>query len=198
MNNRGGEGARLGLPDNIDDGFLLRLCEAAADGTAAWCAPIPRPSTRPGSAQRQTEVDRHGRGGLGAGNATRPPFVEADAATCRAFVRMRQARGLIAHTSSRQALEAGLRARDAGTDIVIETCPHLPDARHQDGKAAIVGKIESCRCASAATAMRCGMASSLATSIRSPPITCTEISRRRPAESGQPLRGARASKRCCR
>src|SRR6187455_2395479 len=29
MNNRGGEGARLGLPD-IDDGFLFRLCEAAA------------------------------------------------------------------------------------------------------------------------------------------------------------------------
>jgi dihydroorotase-like cyclic amidohydrolase len=29
MNNRGGEGKRLGLPD-IDDGFLLRLCEAAA------------------------------------------------------------------------------------------------------------------------------------------------------------------------
>ncbi len=28
MNNRGGEGKRLGLPD-IDDGFLFRLCEAA-------------------------------------------------------------------------------------------------------------------------------------------------------------------------
>src|SRR5690606_2336384 len=29
MNNRGGEGARLNLPD-IDDGFLFRLCETAA------------------------------------------------------------------------------------------------------------------------------------------------------------------------
>ena len=29
MNNRGGEGKRLGLPD-IDDGFLFRLCELAA------------------------------------------------------------------------------------------------------------------------------------------------------------------------
>ena len=29
MNNRGGEGSRLGLPD-IDDGFLFRLCESAA------------------------------------------------------------------------------------------------------------------------------------------------------------------------
>jgi len=39
MNNRGGEGRRLGLPD-LDDGFLFRLCEAAAAagtevGTAA-------------------------------------------------------------------------------------------------------------------------------------------------------------------
>ena len=30
MNNRGGEGKRLGLPD-IDDGFLFRLCETAAE-----------------------------------------------------------------------------------------------------------------------------------------------------------------------
>ena len=29
MNNRGGEGSRLGLPD-IDDGYLFRLCETAA------------------------------------------------------------------------------------------------------------------------------------------------------------------------
>ena len=34
------------------------------------------------------------------------------------------ARLYIVHTSSREALEAGLRARDAGTDIIIETCPH--------------------------------------------------------------------------
>ena len=36
MNNRGGEGARLGLPD-IDDGFLLRLCEAAAANGGMVC-----------------------------------------------------------------------------------------------------------------------------------------------------------------
>ena len=36
MNNRGGEGARLGLPD-IDDGFLLRLCEAAATNGGMVC-----------------------------------------------------------------------------------------------------------------------------------------------------------------
>ena len=46
MNNRGGEGARLGLPD-IDDGFLFRLCEAAA-GSGGMCAPIRKRSRLPG------------------------------------------------------------------------------------------------------------------------------------------------------
>ena len=41
MNNRGGEGARLGLPD-IDDGFLFRLCEAAASHGGMVC---PHPET---------------------------------------------------------------------------------------------------------------------------------------------------------
>ena len=36
MNNRGGEGKRLGLPD-IDDGFLFRLCEAAAENGGMVC-----------------------------------------------------------------------------------------------------------------------------------------------------------------
>jgi Resolvase, N terminal domain len=41
MNNRGGEGARLGLPD-VDDGFLFRLCEAAAgsDGMVGFLSEI--------------------------------------------------------------------------------------------------------------------------------------------------------------
>ena len=36
MNNRGGEGKRLGLPD-IDDGFLFRLCEVAAEHGGLVC-----------------------------------------------------------------------------------------------------------------------------------------------------------------
>jgi dihydropyrimidinase/allantoinase len=40
------------------------------------------------------------------------------------FARTTGARLYIVHTSSQEALEAGLRARDAGTDILIETCPH--------------------------------------------------------------------------
>src|SRR5262245_12275988 len=124
MNNRGGEGARLGLPD-IDDGFLLRLCEAAATNGGMVC---PHPENIEAAwvlRNRVTAQDPDGRGGLRAWNATRPPFVEADAVQrAGLFARQTGARLYIVHTSSREALEAGLRARDAGTNIVIETCPH--------------------------------------------------------------------------
>ena len=124
MNNRGGEGARLGLPD-IDDGFLLRLCEAAAAHGGMVC---PHPENIEAAwvlRNRLMKDDPDGRGGLRAWNATRPPFVEADAVQrAGLFARATGARLYIVHTSSRAALEAGLRARDAGTDILIETCPH--------------------------------------------------------------------------
>jgi dihydroorotase-like cyclic amidohydrolase len=124
MNNRGGEGARLGLPD-IDDGFLLRLCEAAAENGGMVC---PHPENIEAAWVLRNRVmasDQDGRGGLRAWNATRPPFVEADAVQrAGLFARETGVRLYIVHTSSRAALEAGLRARDAGTDIVIETCPH--------------------------------------------------------------------------
>ena len=124
MNNRGGEGTRLGLPD-IDDGFLLRLCEAAAGNGGMVC---PHPENIEASWVLRNRVmasDPDGKGGLKAWNATRPPFVEADAVQrAGLFARETGARLYIVHTSSREALEAGLRARDAGTDITIETCPH--------------------------------------------------------------------------
>src|ERR1044072_3025900 len=124
MNNRGGEGARLGLPD-IDDGFLLRLCEAAATHGGMVC---PHPENIEAAwvlRKRVMDADPDGSGGLRAWNSTRPPFIEADAVQrAGLFARETGARLYIVHTSSREALEAGLRARDAGTDIVIETCPH--------------------------------------------------------------------------
>jgi dihydropyrimidinase len=124
MNNRGGEGARLGLPD-IDDGFLLRLCEAAAANGGMVC---PHPENIEAAwvlRNRLMAEDPDGRGGLRAWNATRPPFVEADAVQrAGLFARETGARLYIVHTSSGAALEAALRARDAGTDIIIETCPH--------------------------------------------------------------------------
>jgi dihydroorotase (multifunctional complex type) len=124
MNNRGGEGARLGLPD-IDDGFLLRLCEAAAENGGMVC---PHPENIEAAwvlRKRLVSEDPDGRGGLRAWNASRPPFVEADAVQrAGLFARETGARLYIVHTSSRAALDAGLRARDAGTAITIETCPH--------------------------------------------------------------------------
>jgi dihydropyrimidinase len=124
MNNRGGEGSRLGLPD-IDDGFLLRLCEAAAEHGGMVC---PHPENIEAAwvlRERVMAEDPDGRGGLGAWNATRPPFVEADAVQrAGLFARETGARLYIVHTSSRAALDAALRARDAGTAITIETCPH--------------------------------------------------------------------------
>jgi dihydropyrimidinase len=140
MNNRGGEGARLGLPD-IDDGFLLRLCEAAAANGGMVC---PHPENIEAAwvlRSRVMQDDPDGRGGLRAWNATRPPFVEADAVQrAGLFARETGARLYIVHTSSRQALEAGLRARDAGTDIMIETCPHYL-SHDVDWEGGDVGKI---------------------------------------------------------
>ena len=124
MNNRGGEGARLGLPD-IDDGFLLRLCEAAAEHGGMVC---PHPENIEAAwvlRKRAMAEDPDGRGGLRTWNASRPPFVEADAVQrAGLFARETGARLYIVHTSSRAALDAALRARDAGTAITIETCPH--------------------------------------------------------------------------
>jgi dihydropyrimidinase len=124
MNNRGGEGARLGLPD-IDDGFLLRLCEAAAANGGMVC---PHPENIEAAwvlRNRLMKEDPDGRGGLRAWNASRPPFVEADAVQrAGLFARETGARLYIVHTSSRAALDAALRARAAGTAITIETCPH--------------------------------------------------------------------------
>ncbi len=124
MNNRGGEGARLGLPD-IDDGFLLRLCEAAAAHGGMVC---PHPENIEAAwvlRKRMMDADPDGRQGLRAWNATRPPFVEADAVQRAAlFARQTGARLYIVHTSSGEALMASVRAREAGTNILIETCPH--------------------------------------------------------------------------
>jgi dihydroorotase-like cyclic amidohydrolase len=124
MNNRGREGKRLGLPD-IDDGFLFRLCEAAAENGGLVC---PHPENIEAAwvlRDRLVAQDPEGRGGLAAWNASRPPFVEADAVQRAAlFARQTGARLYIVHTSSQLALEEAKRARQAGTDITVETCPH--------------------------------------------------------------------------
>jgi dihydroorotase-like cyclic amidohydrolase len=106
MNNRGGEGARLGLPD-VDDGFLFRLCEAAAASGGMVC---PHPETIEIAwvlRDRLKLKDPDGKGGLAVWNATRPPFVEADArCSVRPMSPTRRCPLYVVHTSSAEALEA--------------------------------------------------------------------------------------------
>jgi dihydropyrimidinase len=124
MNNRGGEGARLGLPD-IDDGFLFRLCEAAAAQNATVC---PHPETIEIAwvlRDRLKKSDPEGKGGLALWNATRPGFVEADAVQRAAYIaRTAGSRLYVVHTSSAEALQAALQQRRQGANVRIETCPH--------------------------------------------------------------------------
>ena len=107
MNNRGGEGSRLGLPD-IDDGFFLRLCEMAAANGGMVC---PHPETIEMAwvlRDRLKAADPDGHGGLATWNATRPPFVEADAVQHAAYVaHIAGAPLYVVHTSSAEALAAG-------------------------------------------------------------------------------------------
>jgi dihydropyrimidinase len=124
MNNRGGEGARLGLPD-IDDGFLFRLCEAAAAHNATVC---PHPESIEIAwvlRDRLKKSDPEGKGGLALWNASRPGFVEADAVQRAAYIAHSVgSRVYIVHTSSAAALQAALTQRKLGASVAIETCPH--------------------------------------------------------------------------
>ena len=124
MNNRGGEGKRLGLPD-IDDGFLLRLCEAAAWVGGMVC---PHPETIElawVTRERAQAADPSGTDALRTWNASRPPFVEADAVQRAALIAGHSGTPLyVVHTSSAEALGAALRMRRAGFTVHIETCPH--------------------------------------------------------------------------
>lgn len=124
MNNRGGEGSRLGLPD-IDDGFLFRLAEAAAKHGGMVC---PHPENIEVSwvlRDRAKAADPEGKGGLPLWNSTRPAFVEADAVQRAALLSHAAGAHLyVVHTSSAAALEAGLMHRRAGARVSLETCPH--------------------------------------------------------------------------
>jgi dihydroorotase-like cyclic amidohydrolase len=124
MNNRGGEGARLGLPD-IDDGFLLRLCESAAASGGMVC---PHPETIElawVTRRRAQAADPNGKGGLATWNASRPPFVEADAVQRAAYIAGTVGCPLyVVHTTSAEALDAALRLRGQGRIVHVETCPH--------------------------------------------------------------------------
>ena len=195
MNNRGGEGARLGLPD-IDDGFLFRLCEAAAENGGMVC---PHPETIEIAwvlRDRLKASDPEGHGGLKTWNATRPPFVEADAVQRAAYIAHTAGAPLyVVHTSSAEALEAALRHRRAGASVHIETCPHYlthdvgwSGRRYRQDQSAAARSVRP----------RTALAGACATakSIRSRPITFIAISPPRPAASGRRRLAAQGLRRC--
>ena len=142
MNNRGGEGRRLGMPD-LDDGFLFRLCEAAAEHGGMVC---PHPETIEiawALRDRMTKADPDGEGGLATWNATRPPFVEADAVQRAAYIAgIAGAPLYVVHTSSAEAMRAACRHRgaDARAPVYIETCPHYL-THDETWEGGVVGKI---------------------------------------------------------
>jgi len=140
MNNRNGEGARLGLPD-IDDGFLYRLCEAAAANGGMVCPHPENIEVAQMLRKRVKQADPEGRGGLATWNDSRPPFVEADAVQRAALLAAKAGAPLyVVHTTSREALEAGLRLESAGAKVYFETCPHYltHDVTWEGG---VIGKI---------------------------------------------------------
>ncbi|MEQ8398880.1 dihydroorotase family protein [Thalassobaculum sp.] len=124
MNIRGDEGARLGLP-GTDDGFLFRLLEVLKAHGGMLC---PHPENIEVAwvlRDRVLDADPAGAGGLATWNATRPPFVEADAIRrATYFGRVVGAPVYTVHTSSAEALAAAVEQRRQGSRVTIETCTH--------------------------------------------------------------------------
>jgi dihydropyrimidinase len=122
MYNRGGEGSRLGLPD-IDDGFLFRLAEAAARSGGMICPHCENIEVAWVLRERLMSSDPCGKRGLAAWNASRPPFLEAEAVH-RVGTLCRGAGSPVhmVHCSSAAGLEAALTQQALGANLSIETC----------------------------------------------------------------------------
>ena len=122
MNIRGDEGKRLGLP-GTDDGFMFRLLETLSTHGGMLC---PHPENIEVAwvlRDRVLAQDEADRESLEAWNATRPPFVEAEALSRAAyFGRITGTPVHGVHTSSGDALAAAVQQRTAGSDVSIETC----------------------------------------------------------------------------
>ncbi|HUS53709.1 MAG TPA: dihydroorotase family protein [Thermohalobaculum sp.] len=140
MNIRCDEGKRLGLP-GADDGFLFRLLEVLGAHGGVLC---PHPENIEVAwvlRDRVMAADPEGKGGLATWNATRPPFVEAEALSRACYFGRITATPVHAvHTSSGEALAAAVRQREAGSQVSIETCIHY--LTHDTTSAVgVVGKV---------------------------------------------------------
>ena len=180
MNNRGGEGKRLGLPD-IDDGFLLRLCEAAA---ATWRHRLPasgehrarlgaaraRDGGRPGGHRRACEP-----GTRRARPSSRPTRCSAPALS-----REPPARRSISCTPHRpRRSRRRCAARAPARDVSIETCPHYL-THDVDWAGGDIGKINPPLRERRRSRSAVGGHLARRRSTRSRPITSIAISRPRP------------------
>jgi dihydropyrimidinase len=124
MNNRGGEGARLGLPD-IDDGFFYRLAEAAAKHGGMVAPHAENIEVAWVFRDRVMKSDPKGVSCLHSWDQTRPDFVEGEALQRAAYLANRAGAPLyVVHTTSGAALDAAIARRKAGDVIYLETCPH--------------------------------------------------------------------------
>ncbi|MDP4026594.1 dihydroorotase family protein [Methylobacterium sp. NEAU 140] len=122
MYNRGGEGARLGLPDT-DDGFLFRLLEATRRAGAIVCPHCENIEVGWVLRDRLVGADPDGSGGLAAWNDSRPPLLEAEAVhRVASLARLSDARFHMVHCSSGAGLEAATTQRRLGAKLTIETC----------------------------------------------------------------------------
>lgn len=121
MNFRGKEGAYLGLPGN-DDSFLYDALAAAADSGSM----IAQHAENIELIWRLREqIGQDPDAGLDVWNATRPPFVEAEAeARATYLASVLGASSYAVHVSSAEALGALDRQRTAYDNVYVETCPH--------------------------------------------------------------------------
>lgn len=138
---RGEEGAYLGIT-GTDDGHLLRYMQAVAAHPGAVANVHPENIEVVWKLREQLQAE--GAEGLPAWNASRPAYVEAEAAyRCAFYAGIAGATLYAVHTSSAIALEELNRARDhaqAGPPIHIETCTHYL-THTEDSSIGTLGKV---------------------------------------------------------
>ena len=121
MNFRGDEGAYLGMPGN-DDAFMYDLLGITADHGAMV---NPHPENVELVWRLREQPRDESLGPLAAWNASRPPFVEAEAQQRVSYLASVTGASVYAvHTSSRAALEATVRQQAAYPNLYVETCTH--------------------------------------------------------------------------
>lgn len=124
MNCRGDEGKRLGLP-HLDDALLYRTLVTLAQAGGMLC---PHPESIEIAwllRDRVMAEDPEGRGGLASWNATRPPFIEAEAVRRVCYLaRIAGVPVYTVHISAEEPLQAARSARTEGTEVHVETCLH--------------------------------------------------------------------------